>query len=456
MDRDKGYRYDYLYLPISRVAPFLAATLKRSLTFDLDGSGPVQAWKENYTHLLVPREQLIPEQVLHLPFDVVDICPRTFPRVDVGLTFGMRDEIQETSRQVLLANNSGVLSLSCGKGKTVIALHAWAATHVPAVVVVPTKDLAWQWRTRILEHTTVQEDEIGILSGPPDKWDWKKPISIATVHALARASEHLPKGAQQHWGLMIFDEVHRLGAPYFNRAASTCLGRRWGLSATPGRKDGLDALYQSHIGRVVFQNLQHEHIPEVFFVRTGVGIPDKDLPDLTDRSGELQIAKIYTWLGEHEKRNRIVCTMLKTLNAKDRVTLTLTERVSHIKDLHLSFPEAGVIHGAVKGSEREAALKNHEIILAITQLARDGLDRSDLNTVLITMPFTDRGRFEQIIGRAQRAPDPIVIILEDEIEICRRMCARLRTHLRDLNYPFRTVDRSYYGEREEDGQDGGA
>ena len=76
-----------------------------------------------------------------------------------------------------------------------------------------------------------------------------------------------------------------------------------------------------------------------------------------------------------------------------RVSLVLSERVDHVKDLHDRFPEdSGVIHGRVKGENREKILKENKIVLAITQLARDGLDRSDLNTVVICMPFTDRGR----------------------------------------------------------------
>lgn len=440
-EKDLGYRYDYLYIPKSKLVGLTEKTLKRSLTFEKPDGTPLRAWGEDATHLKVPREHFAPIELFYMPWEVEDLSPPTFPKVEVSLTYDLRDAVQHTSKDALVNKGNGVLSLSCGKGKTVISLHAWAALGVPAVVVVPTKDLAYQWKTRIEEHTSVREEDIGWLSGHPDTWDWQKPICISTIHALAAAADDVPDYMRKHWGVIIFDEVHRLGAPYFNRAASVCVGRRWGLSATPFRKDGMDSLYQSHIGGLLFQNLQHDSIPTIKFVQTGVNISNVNPRTLTDYSGEINIPKLYTWLSKHEKRNQIIRRVLTETLDSGRVCLALSERVDHVKELHQHFPEdSGVIHGRVKGEARESVLKDNKIILAITQLARDGLDRSDLNTVLITMPFTDRGRFEQIIGRAQRSSDPFIFILEDDIEVCRRMCQRLRSHLRSLKYPFGTTE----------------
>ena len=199
----------------------------------------------------------------------------------------------------------------------------------------------------------------------------------------------------------------------------------------------MDALYQSHIGGLLYQNLEHDSIPTVKFIRTGINLNCVNPRRLTDYSGEINIPKLYTWLSKNPQRNEIIRRILKETRDSGRICLTLSERVAHVKEMHTYFPEdSGVIHSKVKGEKRAEALRNNNIILAITQLARDGLDRSDLNTVLITMPFTDRGRFEQIIGRAQRSADPFVFILEDDIEVCRKMCHKLRAHLRSLKYPF--------------------
>lgn len=435
-DKSLGYRYDFLYLPKEKLSPLMIRSTKASLTFDRDGD-TVRAYAEDETHLKVPREHFGAVDLFYMDFEIEDLSPDSFPKVSVSLTYDLRNAVQHVSKDALLNKGNGVLSLSCGKGKTVIALHAWAGLGVPAVVVVPTKDLAYQWKERIEEHTDVPEEDIGWITGHPSTWDWQKPICISTVHALAAASDEIPEKIRKHWGVIIFDEVHRLGAPYFNRAASVCVGRRWGLSATPFRKDGMDALYQSHIGGLLYQNLEHDSIPTVKFVRTGINLDRVNPRQLTDYSGEVNIPKLYTWLSKNQRRNDIIRRILEETKDSGRICLTLSERVAHVKELHTYFPkDSGVIHSKVKGGERARALKDNKIILAITQLARDGLDRSDLNTVLITMPFTDRGRFEQIIGRAQRSADPFIFILEDDIEVCRKMCHKLRAHLRSLKYPF--------------------
>ena len=438
---NRGYRHDYLWLPTRFIHNLQG--VKQSLSFQpQEGASEIRAWREVGDHLLVPREFLSDDQIEDMPFIVEKVPEVSFPKINVGLTYPLRDSVQEGSKTALIGN-SGVLSLACGKGKTVIALHAWAEIGVPALVVVPTKDLAYQWRLRISEHTDIQEDEIGWIQGPVDKWDWKdRPIAIAIVHSLANAAEHWPEDMREHFGVVIYDEVHRLGAPYFNRTAAFGHGLRWGLSATPFRKDGLDALYRYHTGDVLYQNLEHENIPEVFFQRTGISLSEDDRRQLTDRTGEINISRLYTWLGENQERNELIKSVLSQACKDGRVSLVLSERVDHLKYLHGEFLEnSGLIYGKVKGEQRPNILKDHQIVFAIAQLARDGLDRADLDTVVLTMPFTDRGRFEQIIGRSQRTENPIIVIFEDSIGPCRGMCSRLRTHLTQLRYPFSSVER---------------
>tara|TARA_B100000131_G_scaffold234182_1_gene226096 strand:+ start:825 stop:2162 length:1338 start_codon:yes stop_codon:yes gene_type:complete len=441
MDPGKGYRADYLWLPLKHMKN--VEGVKSSLTFPLsDRTNQVVAWEIDGEHLKVPREYISYEGYDDLPFEVVDTTPANFPAINVKTTYNLRNQVQTLSKNNLVNKGSGVLSLSCGKGKTVISLHAWAEMGTPALIVVPTKDLAYQWKIRILEHTDIREDEIGWVQGPADTWDWEdKPIAIAIIHSLSNGIENVPKGMRQHFGVVIYDEVHRLGAPYFNKAASIGYGVRWGLSATPFRKDGLDALYRYHTGEVLYKNLEQENIPEVFFYQTGVSLTQEEEATLRDRSGDISLPRLYTWLGENKARNKLIEEVIGGAKDDGRISLVLSERVNHLKGLHDTFDEeSGLIYGGTKGEDRPEILNNHPIVLAITQLARDGLDRSDLDTVIITMPFTDRGRFEQIIGRSQRVEKPVVIIFEDElIAPCRNMCGRLRSHLTELKYPFGVV-----------------
>ena len=444
MRSDKGYRRNSLWIPKSATKNMRG--LKSALSFTREGQAPLYAWDETDTHLIVPREFIPVNKYPELSFDVEDLVDWDFPRVSFNATSELRDAVQTLAFSSLVDSGSGLLVLACGIGKTVIALHAAAAVGMPTMIIVNTEDLAYQWKSRILEHTDIPEDQIGWIQGK--KWDWEgKPICISMIQTLSSKSEEIPPNLKRHFGVVVYDEVHILGAPYFNQTADMFMGIRWGLSATPERSDGLEMLYQYHLGEILYEYLEHDVIPEVFFLRTGVELPGKlnEMKQLRDSTGQLSIPKIHTWLSEHEGRNRTLLTQIDAALEDERKILALGERVPQLKMLHDQYGQSGLIYGKVRGRDRQGQLNDHDLVFAIAHLAKQGLDRKDLDTLIIIFPFTDEGRFRQMMGRIQRAYDgknqPIVVILEDEnIKTHLNMCRRLRQHLKALKYPFRIVE----------------
>jgi superfamily II DNA or RNA helicase len=310
------------------------------------------------------------------------------------------------------------------------------------LVVVHTQELMNQWVERIEEHTTLRANQIGVFRGKTA--DWRKPVCIAMIQTLAARiqAEELPEGFPNHFGVVIYDEVHHLGAPYFNTAASMGKGLRWGLSATPDRDDGLDELYQYHIGPVLYENLEQDVIPQVFFVWTGVHVPAEVWPTLKDRTGEINIPKLLTWLSKHDLRNVKIIETINAAMAEGRTILALSSRVKHVDELADVYGDrASKIHGTVTDKNRQGALTSHDLVFASTQIAKEGLDRKDLDTVMLTLPITKEGMFRQILGRIQRQhaekQTPVMVVFEDErIPISVSMCNKLRRHLNNLQYPY--------------------
>lgn len=138
----------------------------------------------------------------------------------------------------------GTLEIVTGGGKTLIALAcaAQVARSRPDVrfaVVVPTQALARQWRASIVRHTSLTEEEVGLLGGGGK-------ASFATARALVAvlntAAKRLPDLARDTQPLMlIVDECHRAGAPSFSKVLDTPAEFRLGLSATPDREELDDA-----------------------------------------------------------------------------------------------------------------------------------------------------------------------------------------------------------------------
>jgi superfamily II DNA or RNA helicase len=439
-----GYKGSHLWLPKSSIKNLRG--IKASLTFERMGQAPIFAWEESRHHLIVPRAFIPVEEYPELDFDIIDLVVGDFPRTSYHMKSRLRDEVQHLSYLALVEDGSGILELACGKGKTVIALHAAQAVGLHTVVFVNEEGLARQWKTRILEHTDLREDQIGWIQG--DKWDWEgKPITIALIQTVCSRIEEIPAGLIDQTGIVIYDEVHILGAPWFSQTAGMFKGLRWGLSATWKRSDGMEELYRYHMGPILYTNLEQDLIPQVFFVRTGVKLPKdkKKRKSLNDVNGELSSAKIMSWLAEHPKRNAIIHQLVDGAIERERILLALGERTGQLKMFHQHYPGSGLIIGDVKGGQREEELQERNPIFANARIAKQGLDRKDLNTILILYPFRDEGRFRQILGRALRACSskcekdgfPLIFVLEDEyIPIMVNLCRQLRGHLNALKYPY--------------------
>ncbi len=444
MDPRKGYRGDYLWLPLEHVPN--RAGIQASLTFPLSDKAPVCAWGTTSTHLVVPRAFIPPSDEDQYDFEIVDIRPKRFPQVEIGpLTYDLRGPIQRMGYASMVDEGDGVLALLPGKGKTVVAIHAMAALGMPALVVVHTKDLLYQWITRLTEHASLEREDIGIVQGTT--MDWEKPVTLAMIQTLAAKYDDLPVEMRNHFGIAVYDEVHHLGAPWFNTTAPLCGGVRWGLSGTPLRADGLDRLYMAHIGGVLFESMQADIVPEVFFVKTDINPTKEDLASMSTSSGA-NLAKLYNWLADCDERNDIICNMLWGAVQDGRKPLVLSERVNHLKFMaSFQWPTPhGLIYGGVKGEAREEILQSYDLVFATTPLAKEGLDRKDLDTIFICMPFVDEGRLRQIIGRIQRKcagkkPPVVVVIYDNLIPSARNMCNKLMHHLAGFQYPYAVQER---------------
>jgi superfamily II DNA or RNA helicase len=445
MNPDEGYRNEYLWLPKSKIHNI--EVVRRSLTFPLEDKGIVlSGLGETKHHYLVPREYIMYEEWSSLDFPIHDWTFDGFPHITVRCSATPRDVVQREAHQALLERGNGVLSLACGKGKTVVSIMAWCDLHVPALVVVHTEDLLKQWKERILEFTSLTEEDIGIYRGKETSWE--KPICIAMLKTLAirNAAFELPEGFTEHFGVVIYDEVHNIGAPFFHECATVGRGQRWGLSATPDRADGLEALYKYHLGDVIYENLEQDIIPMTYFLRLPTEVPSDVIPTLRDRSGEINLAKLQTWMAEDPERNAAIADVINQLVKEGRKILALSNRVYQVDKMVEMFGEdvASKIHGNV-GKARDGALTARDLVFASTKLAKEGLDRKDLDTALLLLPVTREGMFRQILGRIQRQAEgkrePIFIIFEDKkIRASVAMCRKLRRHLTSFGYPYETQD----------------
>lgn len=450
--------------------------LRELLTVVSSDGTEIQLCHEGKGVVRIPRN--FPVDRVLLPRRVVRIHQEGIPArgPSVALPVGKwrvvtrpRDDTQRTAL-LRLEETSGtdrVLALGCGKGKTYLSLaYACSNPHrYPLLIVVPTTQLQNQWKREILTHTGLSEKDIALVGGGHGK----EPGRIVTIGVLNSVSEDSFRDKWKHFfSLVIFDEAHRLGASLLGKAAESFVGERLSLTATFERDDGMEALYQHHLGPKVFEDVSSDLDPEVYFVRTGVNINENGY---RWGGGPVQLPKLFNSLAKNKSRNQVAVSLLESSVKKGRVVLVLGERVKQLDSLTSLLLKNGIdaelLVGRMKGeskksyqSRTEYSLTKARVVFATSKLAKEGLDRAVFDTLLILFPFRGLGRLRQSVGRVLRVSPgkrfPLVMVLQDssfterkskltgrmvqEEGALSRMYRSMYQNMLNLGYEVQTVD----------------
>ncbi|MFC6872475.1 DEAD/DEAH box helicase [Halobellus marinus] len=152
--------------------------------------------------------------------------------LDTDLTVDLRD-YQRDWVDRFLEQKSGVLVGPSGAGKTVTAIATLAEVGGETLILVPSRELASQWRAELCRHTTLSDEQIGEYHGGQKEI---RPVTIAT-YQTAGMDRHRSLFDSRAWGLVVYDEVHHIPARIYRRSADLQTKHRLGLSATPVRED---------------------------------------------------------------------------------------------------------------------------------------------------------------------------------------------------------------------------
>jgi len=376
----------------------------------------------------------------------------TWEYVDFGGDISPRDAAQEEAWAAFSKADHGVLNLACGKGKTVLALKKIADRGVPAIVIVNNSGLMEQWKERACEFLDITEEDIGVVQGPKAEWD--KPLVLAMIHTLANhATRGLSLDIRTRFGTVVFDEVHHLSAAKFSLTADLFHGPRFGLTATPHREDGLEDVYYAHIGNIFHSDLMGDLSAKIFFVKlTTTGSPvDKSV--LRDKIGEFSAPKMYQYLATQEDRNHKIINLVANALGKGRKILVLAHSKVHPALLNESFLDnpsmkrytSGVVTGDTPGVDRTRIIKESNVTFATFQIAREGLDVVELDTLIFCTPFKSWGAFQQGKGRIERQlkgkREPLVLVVDDiYLGPSTSMCRALKRNIVSHGLPFKTVE----------------
>ncbi|MEM9828638.1 MAG: DEAD/DEAH box helicase, partial [Planctomycetota bacterium] len=141
------------------------------------------------------------------------------------------------------AGGRGILVMPTGTGKTVVAIDLIRRHATATLVVVPVRDLMYQWHDVIRQRLGIDAGLIG------DGVHRVSPVSVTTYDS---AAIHMPRIGQQ-FDMLVFDEAHHLSGAWRSDAARMSVASiRLGLTATPPEDPERLASLHTLIGPTVF------------------------------------------------------------------------------------------------------------------------------------------------------------------------------------------------------------
>lgn len=369
----------------------------------------ITCYAEDLEWLHLPRG--LTEQVVEL-FDTlgshIDLEDRRCDPepIDIDFTSALHPQ-QSAAVADLVDHDRGVLVAPPGAGKTVMACAVIAHHRAPTLVLVDRKELVDQWRSRLAEHLDLDPAQIGQIGG--GKNTPTGAIDVAMLQSLARRND---PAVFDRYGLVVVDECHHLPAVSFAACVERARSRRWlGLTATPYRRDKLEAIIGFHCGPT-----RHEIAPgavagaelvrrELIVHTTATEIDDEDA---------VHIQSVFAALVDDDRRTAQICADVHTAVGQGRTCLVLTQRTDHIDTIVTGLDTLGVEALVLKGGlgkKTRAAVSDAItsrspddgiVLVATGSYLGEGFDWPELDTLFLAFPIAFKGRVVQYVGRLLR------------------------------------------------------
>ncbi len=250
------------------------------------------------------------------------------------------------------ANEHGVLVAPPGSGKTVMACSLIARWKLATVILVNRRSIADQWIERLGAFTTISDERLGSWGGGKKRLSGV--IDVVMIQSLVRAEDVV--SFFREYSLVVVDECHHIPAVSFENVLKRCGSRRLlGLTATPKRKDGLEALLYQQCGPVRFR-LSEDSDPNLLkriqFIETGFG---KGLGQY------LALHEIWEELIQNEQRNELIVSFVTRRLEVGRRCLVVSDRISHLKAMEDLLCERvgrkGIVPELMTGGRSSKAVK---------------------------------------------------------------------------------------------------
>lgn len=349
--------------------------------------------------------------------------------------------------QALKQYDQGVLNGTTAFGKTVTAIGLIAERKVNTLILVHTRTLLEQWKTRLEEFLELEYpiEEMAPKRGrkkhfsPFGTLDSKGNSLHGWVDVALMQSCLTDEGVKpfvRQYGMVIVDECHHVSAVNFEQILKSIPARYvYGLTATPIRKDGHQPIIFMQCGPIRYSTDAKSQLAKQTFKRWL--IPRfTAYRDLSDSSSTY--AQIVQSLATDEARNALIVEdVCKTL-ADGRSPIVLTTLTSHVEQLSqllstcckniITLVGSESMKDKRQKMERLAELSSKEplVIVATGRYIGEGFDYPRLDTLFLASPVSWKGIIAQYAGRLHREyHGKTDVRIYDYIDIRLPLCGRM-------------------------------
>ncbi len=340
---------------------------------------------------------------------------------------------QEEALQLWIKNNyKGIIALPTGSGKSIIALAAITNTAVRTLIVVYTKEQAFQWREFLLKYTSIPPNMVGLFYSEEKRLS---PITIITYQSGFRYINQI----SPYFEMIIVDEVHHLPAEKFKYIALHSLAHfRMGLSATPEREDGKHEELFPLMGGVVYYKSPSELVEQGYLspyqlVTVRVKLDKEEIlkyKQLRQLYSQYSKGKTFTEILEEARRGILESIEALKIHSELRKLIALSKsKINKAVELAIKEYESGnkvivftqyidqardiaektkglLLIGEMPENERKRVLETFKHsprgILVVTTVGDEGIDIPDANVGIIVSGTGSRRQFIQRLGRLLR------------------------------------------------------
>jgi superfamily II DNA or RNA helicase len=361
-------------------------------------------------------------------------------------------DITNTCYDKIKTDGGGLLSVGCGRGKTVMGIYLAHKLEAFTLIVVHKTFLLEQWIERIKQFTDAR---IGVIR--QDKIDIEdKDIVIAMIQSLSMREYDMD--IFNKFKFVIYDEAHHCASKVFSKALyKTGANYTLALTATPDRTDGLKKVMDWYLGPVLYREFRQPNKQVLSYVFK-YNTKDKLFVEKTIYKAGQQKAHTPTMINNlvdlQERNTHLINIINQIRQFPERKILILSGRIAHLeflkkktdelikKDIEEGKLEEGEIKtcyyiGKLKEKERREAELYADILFASYDMAHEGLDIDRLNTVILSTP---KKSIIQSVGRVMRRVlqkgdrRPIIIDFADELSVFKRQSEKRIGDYNDNHY----------------------